>query len=103
MNADELEIYEFLQQRPNIYISIMEIGKRLGARKRFDTDRHWARPLLRRMEIDGLVEVNLFGEYKLKTGLEAAANFKDALGQAGASLGDTTIITLHDIEESEGK
>ena len=97
MNADELEIYDFLKTcPPNVYVSVMEISKKLGHRKRFEVDRTWARPLLRRMELDGTLQSNAFGEYRIKERELGATTFKEALEHPSASLGDTNIITLDD-------
>jgi hypothetical protein len=102
MNADEREIYDFLKTTSgNAFVSVMEISKKLGHRKRFDIDRVWARPLLRRMELDGLLESNPFGEYRIKGKDGESPAFKDALEQPGASLGDTTIITLDDVKKNK--
>ena len=102
MNADEREIYDFLKVSPgNLFVSVMEISKKLGHHQRFDIDRTWARPLLRRMELDGVLESNPFGEYRIKGREGEIASFKDALEQPGAALGDTTIITLKDIDKNK--
>jgi hypothetical protein len=104
MNADELEIYDFLKTCPaNVYVSVMEISKKLGHRKRFDTDRTWARPFLRRMELDGVLESNPFGEYRIRQREGETATFKQALEQPNVPLGDTTIITLDDVEGDKKK
>ena len=101
MNADETEIHDFLKTFPNLFVSVMEISKRLGTRKRFESDRTWARPLLRRMEMDGILESNPFGEYRLKATHEETTSFRKALTLPNAVLGDTTIISLEDIDESD--
>lgn len=98
MSAEETEIYEFLKTRKANFVSVSEISKFLGRGRRFKEDRNWARPVLRRMEVDGIVEANPYGEYRLK-GAEAKAeptDFKEALRNPGASLGDTTIIRIQD-------
>lgn len=103
MTADETEIYNFLRDYPNLFISVTEISKRLGHRKRFDHDRTWARPILRRMELDGVVEANPFGEYKAKLKANDTSFFKVAINVPGISLGDTTIITLDDIDDGKSR
>ena len=101
MSAEETEIHDFLKQFPNLFVSVLEISKRLGNRGRYDKDKVWARPVLRRMEMEGILESNPFGEYRLV--LKAGENlaFKDALNAPGISvpLGDTTIITLDDTKK----
>jgi hypothetical protein len=97
MTADETEIHDFLRQFPNLYVSVLEVSKRLGNRGRYDRDRTWARPILRRMEMDGIVESNAFGEYRLICQKGDTQFFKDALQSPGSvALGDTTIIMLDD-------
>ena len=95
MNTDENEIFEFLRGYGDNYVSVAEISKRLQHRKRYDTDRNWARPLLRRMELDGLLEANDFGEYRIHRG-EEDTTFKQAISSASLSidLGDTTIVSF---------
>jgi hypothetical protein len=96
MNADELAIYEFLKDYPGVYVSVTEISRRLGARHKFQKDRNCARPLLRRMEVDGIVEGNPTGEYRIKVKENQPTSFKSALRQPGVSLGETTLIYLCD-------
>ena len=102
MNADEKEIYEMLKQSPDIYLSICEISNRLGRRRLFEQDRNWARPILRRMEMDGLVESNPFGDYKFREKNGNTTNFFKALELPGVTLGETTIISLDSPEVSGG-
>jgi len=99
MNADETAIYKFLQGYPGVFVSVTEISRRMGARRKFDQDRTWARPILRRMDLDGLLESNEVGEYRLKKIPNQTTTFKKALRQPGVSLGDTTIISLDDIAD----
>ena len=100
MNADETEIYDFLKQFPNLFVSAMEVSKRVGHKRRYLQDRNWARPLLRRMELDGILEANHSGEYRLKVGVGEPPPFMIAVGTPGVSLGDTTIIKLEDVDGS---
>ena len=58
--------------------------------------------MLRRMEIDGVLETNDCGEYRLKGKTPETTSFKKALGQAGVALGDTTLIWLdEDLADDE--
>ena len=99
MNADELEIYELLRVFPNTYVSVTEISKKLGKGRKFDLDRTWARPMLRRMEMDGLLESNPFGEYRVRPSSIADIDFKEALRTPGVPLGDTTIIKVTELKD----
>ena len=101
MNADETAVYKFLQTYPDTFVGVTEISRRLGARRKFQKDRTWARPILRRMELDGLLETNEYGEYRIKANSDGASAFKNALNQPGASLGDTTLIWLDEVETKD--
>ena len=96
MNAEEKEIYEFLKTRLGLFISCSEISKYVGRGRQFELDRNWARPLLRRMEMDGVLEANPFGEYRVRELQPGDTDFREALSQSkpGLALGDTTIIKL---------
>ena len=97
MNAEETEIYGFLKGREQSFVSAAEISRVLS-RRQFEKDRNWARPILRRMEMDGILEANPYGEYRVKGEEKAEINeFKEALRTPGASLGDTTIIRIQDV------
>jgi hypothetical protein len=93
VNADETEILEFLKSFPDRFVASTEVAKRAGNRNRYALDKNWALPILRRMEIEGLVEVNEVGEYRSRS---AGPSFREALNQAGMNLGETTIITLRE-------
>ena len=103
MSGDQKQIYDILKGGGNVFFSAVDISRRLGHQKWFDRDRTWARPMLRRMEMEGWLESNEFGEYRLKNRPEDITPFKDALSTPGVSLGDTAIITLTDVEEAENQ
>jgi hypothetical protein len=92
MNADESEIFELLKAFPDRFVSVGDVSRRLGSHHRYAKNRDWAAPILRRMELDGLVEANSFGEYRIKPA--PPLTFKNGVGQPGVSLGETTIIRL---------
>src|SRR5262245_52869962 len=93
MNAEEQEIYKFLSAFPERFVSVMDISKLAGTRNRYATDKNWAQPVLRRMELDGLVETNEVGEYRAKGG--DTTTFRQALERpTPMDLGETTIIML---------
>ena len=91
-NPEQIEIYDFLRKFPNLFVSVSEISKHVGNRKRFTEDRNWARPTLRRMEMEGWLESNSFAEYRVKRRPEDTALFMKAIKVPGMDLGDTTII-----------
>ena len=103
MNAEEKEIFDYLKTCPRIFVSANEVSKRVGNRKKYLEDRTWARPLLRRMELDGLLETNNLGEYRLSAASGETTTFLKALSTPvpGVALSDTTIILLEDVDETE--
>jgi hypothetical protein len=102
MSNEEAEIYELLKRFSNRYLSVTEISKSVGPRRNFNRDRLWAQPILRRMEMQGLIEVSPFGDYRLKHQPDETTTFKTALETPGISLGDTTIISLRNVEDGAG-
>jgi hypothetical protein len=116
MNADEVRIIDFLSESPGEFIATTDVSKRLGKGRRFRDDRNWAAPIMRRMEMDGLLEADNSGNYRVRMDepeqKEAKQDkldkqpqpidFKQALKTPGVSLGDTTIIRISDVQE-QGK
>jgi len=98
MNADEKEIYQFLRQFKDVFVSVVEVSRRVGNRKMFNLDRIWAKPLLLRMETEGVLESNEYGEFRLRD-RSWETNFIEAMRQAlpTVPLGETTIIHLEDV------
>ena len=120
MNADEIRIIEFLNDYPDEFVSVVDVSRKLGKGRRYKEDRTWASPIMRRMEMDGLLETNSVGDYRVRTSYrenskpqeKATApkastgktetktiDFKQALKTPGVSLGDTTIIRITDVQE----
>jgi hypothetical protein len=117
MNADEVRIIDFLSEFPDEFVSSTDVSKRLGKGRRFRDDRNWAAPIMRRMEMDGLLESDDSGCYRVRMDEKEAKphkqdkadkqdkqpiDFKQALKTPGVSLGDTTIIRITDVQE-QGK
>src|SRR3954468_16213143 len=101
MNADETAIHEFLKGYPGIFVSVTEISRRMGARRKFDQDRAWARPILRRMEMDGVLESNQVGTYRSTLNHTETTRYKKALTLPGVPLGETTLISLDVVAAAE--
>lgn len=97
MGCDELEIYDLMKTMPEKYFSVLEVSHRLGRRGRSEEDRLWAAPILHRMHLEGWLEANLLGEFRVKENGGYTTSFYQALGQPGVALEDTTIIRLDDV------
>ena len=92
LNPIEQEIFDYLKRAPLTFVSATEVSKSVGNRKWFNADRHWARPILRRLEMDGVVESNPFGEYRLSKPSDDTTTFRQALTIPGMTLANTTIV-----------
>ena|SRR5688572_19793803 len=123
MNADEVRIIGFLNEFPDEFVSVVDVSRKLGKGRRYKEDRTWAAPIMRRMEMDGLLETNNVGDYRVRTEYREngkdgknqdkskesskvskptetkTIDFKQALKTPGVSLGDTTIIRVSDVQE----
>jgi hypothetical protein len=96
MSNEESEICGFLKRYPTQFVTLNEISKSVGPRKNFHEDRNWALPHLRRLELEGLVESNPYGEYRVKHLQDETTSFRRAMEGPGMALGDTTIISADD-------
>ncbi len=66
MDAKEREIYYYLKPRRREFISVREISRRTGGKRRFRASPDWARPVLLEMAERGILESDAEGRYRLK-------------------------------------
>ncbi len=66
MNADEREICLYLKGWPGQFVSLAEIGRRAGGKRRQREDPNWAVPVLSSLVDKGFVESDSTGHYRLK-------------------------------------
>jgi hypothetical protein len=66
MDVDEREIFLFLKTYGNDFVSLREICRRAGGKKRYHEDHEWARPTLQRMVERFILETNTEGQYRVK-------------------------------------
>ncbi len=59
--------------------------------------------VLRRMEIEGWIESDSKGDYRLRARPDETTAFRKALETPGAQLGDTTIISVQDVTEKQAE
>lgn len=97
MSHEESHLFEFLKRCPHRFVSLEEIVLRGSEAEDFCRDPNWVQAILRRMEIEGWVERSPEGEFRLKRRADETTSFRQALETPGASLGDTTIISLADV------
>lgn len=66
MDSEEREIFLFLKAWGAEYVGYLEIARRAGGKKKFQTDAEWAEPLLCRMQQRGVLESDALGRYRIK-------------------------------------
>jgi hypothetical protein len=65
MYHDKQDILEFLSKF-DCFVSPVEIAKKVGGKQRFKEDRDWAKPILYRLFMEGVLEADEYGHYRLK-------------------------------------
>jgi hypothetical protein len=66
MDADEREICIYLKSWGGQFVSMGEIARRAGGKRRYRQDPNWATLVLGRLVEKGLVESDSTGHYRLK-------------------------------------
>jgi hypothetical protein len=66
MNADDREVCLYLRGWPGQFVSVAEITRRAGGKRRSREDPNWAIPVLSRLVEKGIVESDSTGHYRLK-------------------------------------
>ena len=66
LSSDELEILDFLKAIKGDYVSMQEICRRAGGRKKFLESPNWAKPLMSRLVEVQLIEFNGRGHYRYR-------------------------------------
>lgn len=66
MDSDEREVYCFLKGQPDQFVPAISICRHAGDKHRRRESPDWAKPVLRRMQQRGILEVDAAGEYRLK-------------------------------------
>src|ERR1041385_6858218 len=66
MDADVREIYYYLKSWRHEFISVREICRRAGGKRKFRESAEWAKPVLARMMERGILEAGPGERYRLK-------------------------------------
>jgi hypothetical protein len=64
LNAEALDIIAYLKTAPSKFVSLPEITRRAGGRRRFEESPDWAKNLMTSLVEAGLLEVNARGHYR---------------------------------------
>lgn len=65
MTQDERDILTYFKNHAKRFISTREVSRQVGGRERFEEDRNWPIPSLKRLAMRGHLEHSSAGEYKL--------------------------------------
>jgi len=66
MDSEEHEVYFYLKDQIDQFVSANSICRHAGGRRRFCESPEWAKAVLRRMQERGIVEADATGAYRLK-------------------------------------
>jgi len=67
MDADERDICLFLKGFPGQFVSIKEIARRAGGKRRYRNEPEWATPIVSKLLEKRIIESDSTGHYRLKT------------------------------------
>lgn len=70
LSAEALEIITYLKTASGKFVSMPEIARRAGGRRRFEESPRWARNLMPLLLDAGLIEVNARGHYRVPVGAQ---------------------------------
>ena len=65
MDADEQEIFNYLENAGEQWVHAKEVCRRAAGKRRYNDDNNWAKPVLLRMKEKRIVEGDLFGRFRL--------------------------------------
>jgi hypothetical protein len=66
MDADEREVFNYLQTFGEQWVSAKEVCRRAGGKRRFNEDNDWAKPVLHRMKEHHVLEGDEMARYRIK-------------------------------------
>lgn len=66
MDADEIEVFDFLKPFGEDWVNAKEVCRRAGGKKRYAEDNNWAKPILHRLKERMILEGDLMGRYRIK-------------------------------------
>jgi hypothetical protein len=77
MDADEREVFDFLSNYGEEWISAKEICRRAGGKRRFYEDNNWAIPALKRLKDSHAIENDQMGRYRIPPAKEKEQHISD--------------------------
>ncbi len=106
MDADERDICLYLKGWPGQFVSVREITRRAGGKRRSREDPNWAMPILSRLVEKGLLESDSTGHYRLKPRLKkekkqrwVSPHIQKILEKSGKQFDQTFEINEGDVDD----
>jgi hypothetical protein len=78
MSAEALDILAYLKTAPGKFVSLPEISRRAGGRRRYEESPNWARNLMSPLLEAGVIEVNARGHYRVEASAQPQPPAKPA-------------------------
>jgi hypothetical protein len=66
MDSDERDIFNYLKSYGKEYVSVKEICRRAGGKKRFHENPDWAKPTVIMMHERGILDRDAVGRYRVR-------------------------------------
>ena len=110
MDADERDICLYLKGWPGQFVSVAEITRRAGGKRRYREEPSWAIPILSRLVEKGFLESDSTGHYRLKARKEkekkkrwVSPHIQKILEKSGKKFDQTFDIEVDDSEDLFGR
>ena len=94
-------ILDYLKPLGKQFASPKEVCRRAGGKQRFIEDPYWAKPLLKKMEKNGLLESNSSGHFRIKAKTEEekkkvpiSPHIQSILARSGKDFSDTIVLEV---------
>jgi hypothetical protein len=94
LSSDELEVLEYLKSWKGVHVSLVEICRSAGGRRKYRESPHWAKGLMARLVDSNLVTVNERGHYSYIVKDEAPA--AEVLPEAVVANGGVAVNAVED-------
>lgn len=73
LNAEALEVIAYLKTAPGKYVSLPEISRRAGGKRKFEESPGWAKTVMPTLVEAGFIEVNARGHYRVPSNAKPSA------------------------------
>ena len=107
VTPDENQILQYLKAAPEAYVSLRQIARKAGGKRKYAQSPTWAHPIVLRMVEQGLLETDSFGHYRIKlqkkTGAKTASlapHIAEILKKSGQDFSGALIIDDEDPKSS---